>query len=494
MLWIALLLPALSLEVFLRANPSTEAAATVDARHVLAVNAAAAARGVRPGMAIAAAYALAPELTAKRREPRRETEGLQAAATWASQFTPNVVLETGADPAASGLLLEVSGSLALFGGFAPILDGLRTGMDALGFSAVCASAPTARGAQWLARAFGVMETHLTTQTALDQALGELPIGVLDCGVKTLAMLDAIGARTLADVRALPRAGFARRFGAALLDRLDEASGRRALAHAFYIPPERFFAKLELPAHVHEAAALLFAFRRLFVELEGFLRARAAGTQRLDLIMWHEDHPETHVALGLVGPAASAAHFTTLARERLGRLRLPGPAHTIGLGTSEVVPLTGANRTLFAEMLSDAARSEDWARLVERLRARLGPHAVHGLAAAAEHRPDYATQPVRLDATGMGTARSTAPAAPLSAGARPFWLLREPQPLHELNGQPRCDGPLTLLAGPERIESGWWDGIDITRDYFVATRADHSLVWIYRERRPAGQWFLHGLFA
>jgi protein ImuB len=80
------------------------------------------------------------------------------------------------------------------------------------------------------------------------------------------------------------------------------------------------------------------------------------------------------------------------------------------------------------------------------------------------------------------------------GLRPFWLLPAPQPLAEVDAVPHHGGPLRLLAGPERIESGWWDGADVARDYFVAQAPDRSLVWVYRERRSPGGWFLHGLFA
>jgi protein ImuB len=76
----------------------------------------------------------------------------------------------------------------------------------------------------------------------------------------------------------------------------------------------------------------------------------------------------------------------------------------------------------------------------------------------------------------------------------LWLLPAPQPLEEIDAAPHRDGPLKLLAGPERIESGWWDDDDVARDYFVAETADRALVWVYRERRSPGGWFLHGLFA
>ncbi len=78
-------------------------------------------------------------------------------------------------------------------------------------------------------------------------------------------------------------------------------------------------------------------------------------------------------------------------------------------------------------------------------------------------------------------------------SRPLWLLHTPRPLGEIAAIPQYEGPLALLAGPERIESGWWDGNDIGRDYFVARNPGESLLWIYRERRDNGGWYLHGFF-
>jgi protein ImuB len=92
-----------------------------------------------------------------------------------------------------------------------------------------------------------------------------------------------------------------------------------------------------------------------------------------------------------------------------------------------------------------------------------------------------------------------PGRDVPACTRPIWLLAQPQPLPERRSQPWLDGgPLQLLAGPERIESGWWDGAPALRDYFVASAADGALVWIYRARLPGGDagadgWFLHGRF-
>ena len=73
-------------------------------------------------------------------------------------------------------------------------------------------------------------------------------------------------------------------------------------------------------------------------------------------------------------------------------------------------------------------------------------------------------------------------------------MSKPRLLSEVAAAPCYEGRLTLLAGPERIESGWWDGHDVARDYFVACNPTEALVWIYRERNAGGGWFLHGFFA
>ena len=85
------------------------------------------------------------------------------------------------------------------------------------------------------------------------------------------------------------------------------------------------------------------------------------------------------------------------------------------------------------------------------------------------------------------------------GVQPLWLLAAPQPLHERDHRPLLDGrPLRLLAGPERLETGWWDEQLALRDYFIAQDSGGALVWIYRQRLPAltegPGWFLQGLFA
>lgn len=475
MQWIALYLPNLPLEALTRSLATPEPQAVAERQRVLACDGKARARGVRPGMALATACALAHDLVVRLRDPAAETEALLGLAGWAAQFTPNV-----APDLPDALALEVAGSLKLFGGADRLRARLAAGGVRMGFTAHAACAPTARGAAWLARA-GV-ERCVESSDDLAPALAHLPLGVAVREADMRAALHAIGVRTVSELARLPRDGFARRFGQALLDDLDRAHGRLADPRAFYLPPARFHARLELPAEATQAESLLFAAQRLFLQLEGFLAARAGGVRRLELRLGHRDAPATVVPIGLVAPSRDAAHFTRLARERLGAVALAAPVRALTLAAADVVPLAGAPLALFDD---GNGAPEDWAKLVERLRARLGAGSVHGVRVVAEHRPEYASEP-------CDPARAEGSNPTDAAGPRPFWLLAAPRPLAEVDAVPHYGGPLKLLAGPERIESGWWDGAEVARDYFVAQTPAQALVWIYRARGDG--WFLHGLFA
>ena len=158
----------------------------------------------------------------------------------------------------------------------------------------------------------------------------------------------------------------------------------------------------------------------------------------------------------------------------------------------------------------ASAAEGLTRLLERLRARLGDEQVLHLVPVADHRPEHASRAVPMQGGGgSGPAPAPALAATLAAAAastlplhRPAWLLPEPLPLAEHNALPLLQGrPLQLVSGPERIETGWWDGDSVARDYFIAQADDGSLVWVYRGRLPSQQnqpgephWFLQGRFA
>jgi len=377
---------------------------------------------------------------------------LEAIGAWACQFTPKVSLEP-----PQALLLEVEGSLRLFGGFAPLKEKLQTGLEEMGFGASLASAATPRAALWFS--YGECES-----------IDQVPLEVACREEESLAFLKSIGIETVGELLRLPREGLAQRCGRRLLEELDRALGAAPEPRAFFEPPARFSARLELPAQVAHAEGLAFAARRLLVQLEGLLAARQAAIRRFTLVLVDEE-TESRIDVGLASPARATDRMAKLLHEKLSRLKLARPVEAIRVEAADFVALD--ERT--AGMFGDAgAEAEDWARLLERLRARLGHGAVCGLATRPDHRPEHAWRRVEPGEWDPHEYRQPGP--------RPLWLL-QPQPISEISFE--------LLAGPERIESGWWDGDEASRDYFIARLPDGPLGWIYRE---SGAWFLHGLFA
>jgi protein ImuB len=239
----------------------------------------------------------------------------------------------------------------------------------------------------------------------------------------------------------------------------------------------------------------------------FLRVRDAGVLRVALTFVHRGGRTTCVPLGRGTPCGEAREWRVLVHERLGRLELPAPALALQLRTSVVLPLAGTSEALPGFAAGQAQANAG--ALLDRLRARLGDAAVNGVCLVPEHRPERAWRRVTprvAPARSVATARAdagtrlrggAAPAAPqLPATPRPLWLLAEPERLRIHQGQPCHDGFLRFEAGPERIESGWWDGRDVARDYYVATTRAGVRLWIYREREPgreAWRWYLHGVF-
>jgi len=508
MLWACLRLPLLSLDVFSRATGASADAPFVVTSgghypRVVAANAAARAAGIRRDQLISAALALVPEVVMRERDDAAEAAALADIATLLLAFTPNTSV---APP--SAVLAEIAGSVRLFGGLPRLLDELQRQARSRGYETTIGVAPTATAALLLARAGRV--TPVLDTEALPRVLAPVPLALLDFDADTLATLKAAGITTFGDAHALPRAGLARRFDQRVVDTLDRAVGRAPDPRDPYLPPPHFERRLPLPAPVDSADALQFAVNRLVGDFADWLLARGLGALRMSLTLVHERYMRergtapTLAAFALGAPARAPAHLNAVLRERLARVVLPAPVEAIVLASDETAPLAGRNLGLLPE---DEAGSVV-VPLVERLRSRLGDHAVATPSLQAEHRPEHAAS--EAPAVGLhGTSRprtgraaapksrqtkaarrgTPAPAAP----PRPLWLLDCARPLAGVLEAK----PWVLRDGPERIESGWWDGGDCRRDYFVAETPDGEMAWIYRDHRYAaddGEWFMHGLFA
>ena len=492
-LWMSVHLPQLPLEAHCRSDsdaPVVVADGDGARSRVVALNGSATAIGASVGMRVNAVYALAPRLHVIARDESMELAALEGLAGWCEQFTSLVSL---APPA--GLLLEVGASLALFGGLEALVERFCAGLDRIGYRHCTAVAPTPLAASLLARA-GIAEAVCSAET-LTGRLARVPLACTNLSETAREELRSMGVKHFGDCYRLPRDGLSRRVGPAVIDTIDRALGRCPDPRRPYLAPVEFERRLSFPAEAREVEMVLQGARGLLEELCGFLQARALGVHGLELHLAHRGMPATRIAITLIAPQRDPEHLLRLLQERLTRLQVVQPIEYLGLRAIGFASLELANRDLYDTKPSTA---EDWNALVERLRSRLSSAVVQGVALVADHRPERAWQPVTPAEKGYPD-----PAPSLVSCSRPVWLLEPPRRL-EIRTKKKQRGRTYFLvesenkcvpfsiSGPERIESGWWDGDDIARDYYLARAESGECYWIFRERRGARCWFLHGIFA
>ena len=493
--------------------------------------------------------------------------GLQTATRgwWALRFTPRVALVDD-----STVLLEVSTTERLWGGQGALLaqvlqawtDGSGRGCTDLAAaenaSAAGANPPNTPNTPRLVWGRGptALEAQARLRLALtgrtlagqEPGLERLPLHTLTALRPHVASLERMGCRTWGALRALPRAGVARRFGAGALRVLDQAFGDAPETHRWLELPEQFALTAELPALAQSAQALLWSANRCLAALQGWLQARQQGALGLELTWRHDLRRIDGVAIAptqtLQVRTAQAtqdmAHLRRLLAENLARTTLAAPACQITLRLLEAAPLPHCSASLLppgdgGDRGDGDEQGEALHQLLERLSARLGPGHVQAPVLQADHRPEcmqqwrpaaevlgHARAHARIDLNGTHSPKGLSGAHAPDADLWPTWLVHPPRRLAVQGNRPCHHGLLRLLAGPHRFEAGWWSaqcgaqdallgahgladsgpGLAL-RDYFVAHNAVAGLVWVFRERSSAPQtggvpaaaarWFLHGVF-
>jgi protein ImuB len=404
----------------------------------------------------------------------------------AQGFTPRVVVEP-----PDAVLLELAGSQRLFGGMPALLAGLRSQFPR---PLQLALAPTPLAAVLLARAG--RNCCITGMHRLAGRLAPLPLTHLHWPEEDLQRLRGMGVATLGELLRLPRAGLARRIGPDRLWQLDRLTGQRADPRACIPAVARFSERIDPDHETADRERLLLALMPALTRLEEFLRERQRGIMALRLML-HLRHAEPEVCiLRCVVPEYRAARFAALLTARLEALVLAEPVQRMELTAGRLRRFVVASSELWtAGEHGGSAAAAQAPEFLQTLMARLGESAVYGLAQVDEHRPERQW----LQIAPIAARTKAVPDA--KAVHRPLGLLAQPLPIEII-----CDAAgrvsqllhegrnLDLVSGPERIESGWWDGGDVARDYYIARASTGAQWWIFRECGMPRRWFVHGCFA
>ena len=457
-------------------------------------------------MGIADARAMYPEIEIVEADPEADRRLLEALADWCDRYTPLVALD-GAD----ALFLDITGCCHLFGGEKAMMDGIVSHFLQQGFD-VRAGLASTPGAAWAAARFwrdAILIEHCQERQFLDG----LPLAALRIEPGTRASLESVGLRTIGALMAAPRAPLARRFGATLLIRLDQALGdiEEAISPRLPVPP------LSVERRLMQPIGLVEEIERLVLLLAGGLKQdlerRGEGARGLELLLFRVDGLVSRITVGSSAPMRDPHRVAKLFHERLGALE---SGLDIGYGF-DLVRLSALSTAPFeasqGDLAGDAASGEeDVALFADRVRARLGGGALLKPMIVQSHLPERAAALIPFEEAqealgrGMGNQNAAVPRR-----ERPLRLFSHPEPIDvPLTEAPEGPPPsfrwrralhtVARSEGPERIAPEWWrqDEDGRTRDYFRVEDADGRRFWLYREgfygAQAAPRWYLQGLSA
>jgi protein ImuB len=471
MLWACVLLPQLALDGVMRRRPNPEEplaliSGTAQRRVLQTVNAAARELGLRPGQSLTAAHAMTREFATVEYDPDETERWQQLLAAWAYRFSSQVSLKY-----PRVLLMEVESSFGLFGPWPVFEARLRQELTELGFTHRIVVAPNPVAARMLANAHDGLA--VTCNESLQRTLEQMPVNRIGLSQEVSTAFGRMGLHRLRQVLALPRDTLARRFPAQVLQHLDSLLGRRPVALECYVPPDRFNTRIELNFDVESHQALLFPLKRMIADLALFLGGRDSGVQRFIIHLEHVPSvgsvaPDTLIPVGLLSAERDAGDAVRTRTRPTGAGAVPSPVRGFRLQAATCQPFVPAAPDLFDDTRNRRALAAIARTLARAPGRRRGARSGH----SPDHRPE------------RGIARPGVPAR--CRGCRPGWLLRTPEPLR--------DRALQVLAGPERIESGWWDGGDVRRDYYLIETRSASAAGRMQVGDPTGPFMLHGWFA
>lgn len=448
-------------------------------RQVVQANRAAVAGGVRLGMAEVTASTLLPDVQQRDYDEARETRVLRRLAQWLHQDIAQIALYP-----PQGLLLAVHDLRRMYGGYTGVQRQLQRRLRSIAVRYSVAAGYSPLVAQILAQSGRTLLS--SDEHVLQQALGQVAIQQSLLPPQQQQQLQDVGIEQLAPLLALPVAELGVRFGRSMLGYVAQLKGELLPPQQWYRPPLRFRERLDLLTEVASWQQLIFPLRRLLQQLEAFLQVRQLSVTELTLIAHHRDKRQAFVRVAFALPLWRQRDMLQLVQLQLERQELKTPALELSL-RAEDFSAREAQHGSWLPVQQDVHAQRNEQRqlqaLLGKLQARLGAQAVQQARLVQDWRPELAQYWQASVATQMkGVAPTRLP--------RPLWLLPKAEPISVSDWQ--------LQWGPERLQSGWWDGQSMVRDYFIALDRWQRQGWIYRTNTnyqdSNEQWYLHGWYS
>ena len=413
----------------------------------------------------------------------------------------------------SSILLDLTGISRLFGGEENLARQLFERVQQLGFLPRLAIADTI-GAAWAVSHFGTSGWSVTPQ-ADHQAWWGLPLAALRLSAATVHTLQQLGLQRIGELLQLPRDQLAMRFGDEIHRRLDQAEGTRTETFQAHRATVDFSSTqgLEYPLTHRETIEIIIA--RMVHDICQQLRSRQQAGQQWCINLMGAEQDPLRISVGLFQATTNSQELMPLIQMQLdhqlqqssrsGRCgQLPLAVEEIQVRATSVVLMVRYQRQLFDD--PPGMDQQSLADLVNRLSNRLGQQQVLAPRLRSGAQPEYAFEyrPLidRERRQHKRAIRSSTSATHIAG--RPLRILTPALPIKVVLNQEASNGPVQAFRtekqvfhvrrgwGPERIETGWWRGLMVVREYWRIEAASGQQFWLYQNLRDQS-WFLQGEF-
>ncbi len=476
MLWLYLHFPALQLDS-LFAEQHEQPVAIVDGRHhdIVQINNLAREAGLKVGMGLASAAALCHDIQVHQYNADIESIKLEEIAQWLYLKTSDITLYP-----PQGVLLRVTHMLNLYEGLERYWQHLSEHLNSLNIEYDYSFGYSMQQAQLLAQSQERIAT--SDKTTLDTRLKDLPIEAAGLHshnrleTKTIEQLKRIGIKKIGDLLNIPIQELARKFDIQLVNYIGQLSGRFKTNVTFYHPPEHFSRYLELLYDIENVQWIEKPLGKLLVQLETFLMSRSLVGYELKVLLHQRDGAPTSFFITSAAGEYMAERWQKLSVLVMESIQIDSPVTGITLSVIRQGDFESHTHDFFEGKRDRVSQLE----LLSLLQAKLGKESIQKIVPTADPRPEKSNEFITIGDTSTQV-------SPLSNSVpsklRPSFLFDEPKALEQ-----KC----SLIAGPERIVTGWWDDQSIMRDYFIAHNEEGQWLWVFRT--PDRDWFLHGLFS
>jgi protein ImuB len=497
-LWLAIRFSDLPLTALKLDDAVAKPIVVIEKKRVIFANLLAEQAGARLGMDTTTAQLLGG-CTVVQRDKQKEQDALHQLAEQLYQFSPYIERRCSSATAQSGLLLEISSCLTLFGGLRALGQKIFSHLGQTNYKFNHGLAHSAQAAWYLSFDHYDLSGD-ETKDVFVKRLSKLPINLLFDYPKARDALIKTGFTTFGDL-ALQISGksissFRKRLGKAFTDMLGEMYDidQNFLQNALfekprdiYRPDEWFEAEIPFDYPVTIVEQLQPAIEILLQQLTDYLRKRQQQCQYIEwciadiyrqkaIIKVNSDEPQNHWQL-----------LFDLSLIQFDNRELPFEVDTLKLVCRHSMPLQQSSQVLNFDNRRGKNSVQDFATTIAKLKARLGDGAVYKLSYCDNRVPELTNVLVELAAE----CNQNLPDIHLKA-LRPTWLLSNPELIEERNKRLHWHGYLSLLVGPERVIGEWWQQ-PVARDYYLAKRNDNLPVWIFFNLYDK-QWYVHGVFA